>query len=364
MKRLIYVFILVCLSACTFFNGEQSSSPTPSPTYKEITTATLAQNSEHFNPSTSYNFKIIEFSPDDWEKIYDSASVWKLQIDSKDRIWGLLGFETIGFYDGDQWIFYSSSDFGIEDYPSDLVVAQDDSVWMVTDNSLIHYKNGKSVLYPMVSPDNYSVPMLLCDPTGLIWVVFRDCSCGNLVKTFDGKKWNTLRIEPNSTGPSPKQIIMTDKGSIWAAYTWPYGISEVGDGVYKHIAGNEIWLNGNKNTAIRIASDRSGNIYAINQYESTIVNIGTDGAISRIGIDLSSTEFDVNRLRIFVDSEERIWINTQLKEDETDCLFYYEDGRWFAYFHLPFNNVTDFGELSDGTMLIASVRGLYKLKVH
>jgi hypothetical protein len=66
---------------------------------------------------------------------------------------------------------------------------------------------------------------------------------------------------------------------------------------------------------------------------------------------------------VFVDSKGRIWINTYLIDDDTDCLFYYEDGRWFAYFHLPFTTVTDFGELSDGTMIIATEKGLFELNV-
>ena len=129
-------------------------------------------------------------------------------------------------------------------------------------------------------------------------------------------------------------------------------------------SGRGLWtvdLEGLRSTGI--TTNDSGDVFSIIAYQNWIVKINASGYVTTIPF---SNDFELNefRLRLFVDSEENIWMNACLHDYENTCLVYYQNisDQWYSFVNLPFSVVADITQLSDGSMLMGTNKGLYRYR--
>jgi ligand-binding sensor domain-containing protein len=362
MKRkpvLISIFLFV-LTACTTTYQSTSSGFKSSGSDQEFSPTDQIKSTE-FQSSTGNTISIKENISDQWNEIYSESSIWKILIDSSQNIWALLDNGLIAEYDNKEWIFYDKNDYGFTDFPSDIALAPDNSIWVIGRYNLSHYIDNQWVVTEIPTPSQTASPKLVIDSTGSVWIATPQCQCGNSLRKFDGNKWDEFWLWSTEEQFETKQILFSADGSLWASFGWPDGIGQYIQGNWKIISGSDIWPE-TINSVIRIASDKEGNIYAINADQNTIVKINKDGSLQKIPFDLNQLEFNPVRIRLFIDSNDIIWMNACNKKFKT-CLEYYENGQWYSFDKLPFTTVTDINELANGNLLFATVEGLFEFNL-
>ncbi len=273
-------------------------------------------------------------------------------------MWIWLGSGEIGFFNGNNWTLFSKQDYGLQDTPYDMAIGPDGAVWVSGRQAISRYQKGHWVAFGIPDASETAFPRLAIDPSGVVWLAMPGCYCGNSIRKFDGINWDSLWTYVDGQGEA-SQILFTPDGTLWAALEFPGSIGRYDGKTWKFYS--DLWLEG-PNSGIRIASDSMSNIFGIAAGREWIVRISKDGSISRIPFDYTDLELNEFLLSLFIDKQGTIWVNAELKNTRNASLAYYKNNQWVAFTNLPFDTVTDFNELPDGTLLVATSRGLYQFK--
>jgi hypothetical protein len=369
MKKLFIAAFLLSLVSCM-------PAPTVVPTSTPIASAVIAPSAVPTVTATAIfpqatqtepiqNIVQREYDPSEWKLLSDKSMVWKVVVGPAQKIWILLeraGGE-VAFFDGGKWVVFSNQDYGMDGF-SDMAIASDGVVWVSGRDAISRYKNGRWDVFPMPHASKTASPRLAIAPSGVVWVALPGCFCGDSIRVFDGKKWE----EPYEIGQGTAyQFLFTPDGTPWAVFytvinrrigqTWkPYLRKDL---LLPPVIRGEAY----PDPVMRIASDIHGNIFGIYEGQTEIVKIGPDDHVSKIPFDFSNLSLDSMRLRLFIDRQDTIWVNTRLNRNKSNaCLAYYKDNQWVSFVNLPFGAVNDFNELPDGTLLVATSQGLYQFK--
>jgi len=358
-KVALSLIILLSITSCV---SSQAAPPkvvnSPAATETATTTQVLTQAAP---TPTSPGIILRAYDPDEWRQLYNKSSVWKIQLDSQQRIWALMDKGIVAFYNGDHWQYFSGKDYGFEEFPSDMVVAPDDTVWIVGQHGLSHYKEGQWYVTSLPYPNETATPRLAVDPSGVIWVATPQCYCGDSIKKFNGSTWDDLWLWKPDLMHEASQLLFAPGRTLWAAFIFPGSIGQYDGKTWKIYSGTDLWSS-EPYTGIQIASDSVGDIFGIYDEQEWIVRIDRDGSISKIPFDYADLILNPVMLRLFVDNQGTIWVNACLRDNQNDCLAYYKDDQWVSYVNFPYSEVTDMTELTDGTFLVATVYGLYQFK--
>jgi hypothetical protein len=212
--------------------------------------------------------------------------------------------------------------------------------------------------------------VITVDSDGMLWFTYGSRLCNNNIMNFDGYRWGEI-TNPVEYGGA-KQLLFTPDGSLWASFGWAQGIGRYNGETWRLYSGEELWLSGPwPNHNIVITSDRKGDVYAISGGSCSLVVIKNEKEkIIRIPIPCEELVLDDFRLRLFVDSNNAIWMNACLRdknnyyEVDRTCITFYNGTQWTTMTDLPFKFVDAINGLPDGTMLFGTERGLFQYKKH
>ena len=356
MKKLLITILLLSLVSCVPVpDSHPINTPAATTAMETATTAAiLPQVTQTINGIVQRDYDPVE-----WRLIYDKDMVWKSSISPTQQIWIMLDKGEIAFLDGDKWVLFTEKDYGLPDSPYDMAIAPDGAVWLAGLYAISRYQNGRWDVFPMPNVSENAFPRLAIDPSGVIWVATPLCYCESNIKRFNGTSWDELSITDKHLEAS--QLLFTSDGSMWASFAWKGGIGRYDGTTWNIYPGTDLWPSG-PYSDIRIASDNQGNIFGIYERQKWVVKMSSDGSISKILFDDSSMELNPIQLRLFIDRQDTIWINACLKNNKNACLAYYKDNQWVSLVNLPFSTVVDINELLDGTLLVATEKGLYQFK--
>jgi len=355
-KVIVTVWLLGCVSCIPVVNNYPISTLTAIPAIERASTTTSLPQ---ITP-TVIEVGRKEYDPNEWKIIYNKDTVWQSDISPTGQIWIMLGRGEVAFLDKDQWILFSSQDYGFTEDPSDIAIGSDGVVWISGRQAISRYQNGQWHIFPIPNISATTVlTRLAIDPFGAVWIATPLCYCEKSIKRFDGTRWEEFSVTDKHL--EARQLLFTPNGVLWASYNYPGNLGSYDGKNWKIIPGTYLWPNA-PNSSIEIASDKRGNIYTIFEKQEWIVKIDQDGGISKIPFAFSSLEFNPAIMRIFIDSQDTIWVNACLKNRRDACLAYYKDGQWVSLVNLPFTTVTGVNEMSDETLLVATVKGLYKFR--
>jgi streptogramin lyase len=356
MKKLYFIILFISLVSCTPVSHPVISSVTTNIKEMPTETAELLQTMQ-----TQANENIIQrsYDPAEWKQIYDKDRVVKVEIGKKQQIWTMLDRGEIGVFDGNKWALFSRGDYSFSESPYDMAIAPDGSVWITGRSVISHYQNGHWNIFPLPVSSKTAFPRLAISPSGEV-LVTPNCDCYTGIDIFNGSSWNVLPISGEKFFEA-EQLLFTPDGTLWASFGWPAGIGRYNGKTWKNYSGTDLWPTGSY-TGIRLASDNQGNIYAIYESQDWVIRINTDGSITKIPYDSSNLELNPVALRLFIDQQDTLWINAYLRNERNACLTYYKDNKWVSFTNLPFSDVSDINELPDGTLLVATSKGLYQFK--
>jgi hypothetical protein len=298
-------------------------------------------------------FNVIqrEYIPSEWKTLYDKHTVWQIDLDSKEQMW-ILTVDHVGYFDGNKWVLYSDKDYGLPDSYNHMAVASDGTVWVASPQAISQYQNGHWNVHSIPNAPEYSLPFLAVDSSNLVWLSLWACNCVDSLKTFDGVNWDNRSM--TSFGKD-YQLLFTPYGTMWASFY--DSIGKYNGKTWKIYSENILWPE-HSGYGIRIASDRQGNIFGIDYRQEWIVKITRDENILKIPFNFEIYKFNPMLMRLFIDQKGRIWTNAC--HNDHDCLEYYQDNHWISIRNLPFHTMTDMKELSDGTLLVATNKGLFQ----
>jgi hypothetical protein len=377
-KFLIIILLLSSISCTTFIKNRVIDIPYSTPTIESSVTPTILPKvtaTQHqiatatIEPSITITslpelkvtqpvFYVIqkEYDPSEWKVLYDKSTVWQIDLGTKEQMW-ILTKDQAGYFNGKNWILYSDEDYGLPNSYNQMAVAPDGSAWVASPRAISHYQNGFWKVYPIPDASGNGYPCLAIDSSNMVRVSLWQCECVNSIRIFDGINWDYQRLWSIKQQVEVYQLLYTPDGTLWTSF---YGsIGQYNGKTWKLYSGTDLWPKGN-NGGIRIASDNQGNIFGINYDQEWIVRINKDGNISKIPFDYVNYEFFQLRMRIFIDTLGRLWTNACLKNRYQSCLAYYKDNKWISFRDLPFGDMTDIKELSDGSFLVATIGGLFQ----
>jgi ligand-binding sensor domain-containing protein len=266
-------------------------------------------------------------------------------------MWIFTG-DKVGYFDENNWIFFSEKDFGFPDSPFDMAVAPDGTVWLASRQAISHYLDAHWIVYYIPDAPEWSIPRLAIDSSNKVWLSLSLCGCDNSLRLFDGTNWDEQQRQGDTD-----QLLFNRDGTLWAPIDRAIGHYNG----KKWIKYSGFWISPKTESGhfnIRIASDNQGNIFGIADLQHWI----SKGRISNIPFDFLHYEFNSYLMRLFIDKKGRIWTNACPKDNEQSCLAYYQDNQWISFRNLPFHTMIDMKELSDGTLLVATDQGLFQYK--
>lgn len=293
-----------------------------------------------------------EYNPENWELIYDKDMVDEVIAISPQQVWIALDRGGIALFNGDAWI---EQDFGFSDMINDMAVSSNGIIWVSGQQDISRYQDGNWEVFPIPNVNETARIRLAVDSSRAVWIATPLCNCKEGLKRFDGNNWSEMSITNEHLIPT--HLVFTDyDDNLWASFGWPQGIGKYDGNTWKIFRGEDLWP-GWLPTGIRLASDNHGNILGMSEDQDWIVQINSNDEIQKIPFD---TRFSLNpiRLRLFVDNQDSIWVNACLEKNA--CLAYYKDDQWVFWRNLPFSTAADMDQLPDGTMLIATEKGLYR----
>ena len=230
---------------------------------------------------------------------------------------------------------------------------------MLNRKSFIHYKNNQWNTYTIPNEDNVLYSQMAIDPSGVVWLAAPDCFCEESILSFDGSNWSKLSI-PNKD-MKVTQILFTNDRTLWAVF-YPNGLGKFNGKEWKIYTGKDFsWTENYYYGTRRITSDEKGNIYGLydGDHGWTIIKVDNAESLSEIPFGDFTPDFNPALLRIFIDTQNRIWVNACIQNRTDSCLAYYTENQWVSFTNLPFTTVTDIAELHDGTLLITTEKGVY-----
>ncbi len=329
--------------------------PTHTATFSPSSTPTTTSEVEETQPVLSFIQKV--YNPSEWKLLYQEPTD-QIIFDSKEQMWIITG-DQVGYFNEEDWVLYSEKDYGLPDSPFDMAIAPDGTIWLASQKAICQYRDGLWYVYTIPDAPDWSYPFLAIDSSNLVWLSLGLCYCENNLRTFDGLNWDK-QTEPGEAN----QLLFTPDGTLWA--TFGRAIGQYNGKTWRIYSRTDLWSERDYFYNIRIASDNQGNIFGISASQEWIVKINRDGSITKIPFDFVHYEFIAELMRIFIDTQGRIWTNACRQDqnglDYQNCFAYFQDNRWISFKDLPFWNWYDMNELSDGTLLIATNKGLFQYK--
>jgi len=358
----------------TFTYTATNELPTTATLNSDVMKITLPASTSTMKPSidTLYLPKVTtttpfitfiqkEYNPSEWKILYDKDTALQIGLNSKDQIWILTG-EQVGYFDGGNWVLYSNKDYGFPNEPHDMAIAPDGTVWIAGRHAISHYQNGLWSVYQIKNFSETGYARIAINSSNLVWLSMWLCDCGNSLRIFDGINWDERSL-PSIGQLEVYQLLFTSDGVLWASFY--RAIGQYNGKTWNIYLKTDLWPE-RSNYGIRIASDSQGNVYGIDYSQEWIVKINRDGNISKVPFDFVHYNFIPELMRIFIDKQGRIWTNACfIKQNgfrSDNCFVYYQDNQWISFKDLPFWNWFDMKELSDGTLLVATNKGLFQYK--
>jgi len=298
-----------------------------------------------------------EYDPKKWTLIYDKDMVWNIEIVSPQKIWIESDGGDVINYDDGNWISFSGKDFGFFSKPSDLAVGPNGAIWVAGKEGISRYQNKHWTFFPFPNSAKYNFVRLAVDQTGVVWFATPMCNCENEIKFFDGVNWG--KINDPKLGDT-QQLLFSPSDSLWSIFEMAGKIGQYDGKNWKFFPGDDIWPKSPYFSAMRIASNEAGEIYAISDGQDWIITVDKFGSLNKIPFNNEDLLLNPFLLRLYIDKQNSIWINACLKDRSDSCLAYYKNNVWTSFTNLPFSTVTDIKELDDHTILLATENGLYK----
>jgi streptogramin lyase len=354
---LIYILSIISLTSCSG-SIEPNVIKTGTPVDFPITDTQMNISSP--TPG-SVSVQVKEYLPQEWELLYGEMTVARSIVDSQGRIWMHIAGGKLAYYDKDKWIFVEESTHGIQGGITGIDISPDGSIWVVGGKALSHFQKDLWESYPIPDVNNNQNTQMAIDLEGSVWLTLQDCGCDKSIRKFDGEKW--IEVATIEREYVAVQLISSPDGSIWAAFNSSIGIGKYDGQTWSMYAGSDLWLV-DWQTTIRIYIDKSGNVYVIKDYPEYIVKIDQDGNISRILFYPEELKLRFEMLRMYIDSQNRLWVNSSWKDIKHSCPAYYQDGQWFTFINLPFSFVLDINEMDNGKYLMSTIQGLYLYQPH
>ncbi len=352
--RVIPITFFLCLAAC---RSSEKFDLIQSVDIEE----NLNTNTPELISKENDLFEIKEFNPTEWNLIYDLDMVGEVEVDAIGRIWIKLGHGEIALYEEDTWVIFSSDDYGFDNYPNELELAPDGSTWIIGNNTLSQYSDGqwKSVKIPSSADAEYK--QIAVDPSGNVWVASSKCENGMFL--YNGADWEMFQL-PNECYEI-NQLSSAPDGTLWASFLYSGGLGKFTNGEWVVYSGEDFSLETESPYGVReIALDDAGNVYGLySGYDLTIISIGIDDSISTIGFKPINPYINPHVIILYVDKSKSVWVNACPSNEGESCLAYYNDNKWTYFINLPFFSVFDITQKSEGSMLIASAKGLYLINL-
>ena len=359
MKKFIALLFILLLAACSAAQPDvETAVPTetlaPTVTNTAVLTPTFDMEAMPIETQQDYSYIEKRYDPTEWEHLLDEYMVWDIGITSTQEIY--LGLHTgeIAYLLDDTWELFSLDDLGLQEGPHDMVVAPDDSIWIANRSVASHYVDNQWKTYSMPDISDTSFIRLAVDSNGVLWVSQHLCYCENSMMRFDGNSWAYLPDENFALS----QLLFTPDGTLCGTLGGA-GILTYDGESWEFDYGEDLWSSSVGFPVFRIAADESGKVYAVSDMGDSVVVWNNDRSIESIPYD-SSFYLNGFLIRIFVDSQETIWMNACLENDTNSCLVFYKDAQWYKFINLPFSTVADIKELANGEYLVATEKGLFK----
>ena len=352
MKKTFLIIVLLSLVSCVYEPFVQSVFPTATSTF-ELETEKTPQISPTVRGYTQKEYDVSE-----WKLISSDDMAWQIEVDSTQQMWIRFVVKDIVALDKKSWELISEKEFSFSSKPITMEIASDDSLWVLNRQSIAHFKDDQWSAYTIPNEDNILYSQMAIDPLGVIWLASSDCFCKDSILSFDGLNWSKHLI-PNKD-MKVTQMLFTSDGALWAVF-YPDGLGKFDGKEWKIYTGEDFsWTANYYYGTRRIATDKKGSIYGL--YDGarwTIIKIDSTGHFSEIPFGTFTPDFNPILLRIFIDAQDRIWVNACIQNRTDSCLAYYAENQWVSFTNLPFTTVTDIAELHDGTLLIGTEKGVY-----
>jgi ligand-binding sensor domain-containing protein len=352
--------IIILLVSCTSFSrkgsevkdaiGEITRSATNTKTLKGTPTADIMEN------------RFIEFSQGEWKLLFDKEPIVKVVVRSERSFW-LLSAEgmLLSSLDQGEWVTFEKNDYAIPDLPNDMVLANDDSIWIAGRKSIAHFENGHWRVYAIPNVTDTSFTRIATDPSNNVWIATPLCNCENSIKKFDGVEWTEFSPKQKIIGTN--QILFDLQGNLWASFGWPEGIGRYDGETWKFFSGMDLWPSGSFQP-IGITCGQDGVIWAVLENQESIITIDDSGLISEVNFP-AGLKIDSHLLRTYVDKKNRFWINA-FHIDSSGVMIngtglaFFDGSTWNTFSGLPFTRANDIAEDDAGNIYISTEKGVYK----
>jgi hypothetical protein len=326
-------------------------------------TSRITESIESTFPSpktiTGEYVNFIEYSPTDWNQLFNQGVVVKIIVAPNQEIWLWSRSDRDKLFSLNKGIddAVELEEIGLPGTIHDISLSHDGVIWAAGKECIFVFRDGYWDNFLIPDASEFGFQRMAVDSTGKVYITTDLGETAGVIQLFDGTRWEEL-LAPYQ----PSQLVFTGDNILWASFGWPIGIGKFDRGEWEFYSGKELWtVNSESISSIRIAISSLGNVFALMANLNLLVKIDTQGNITTIPFsdDFELFEF---RLRLFVDSKENIWMNACLLNHLNSCLVYYSENRdrWYSFINLPFTVVADINELSDGSILIATENGLYQ----
>lgn len=310
-----------------------------------------------YTETSNANINNREYIPSEWSLIYDGDMVWQSEIGTDQTLWIATEQGKVAYFQGGEWTYFSGHDYGFFDKPNSMAIALDGTVWVSGRETLARYRQGHWDTFSIPNMSETAFTRLAVDSSGVVWVATQLCRCKNSIKRFDGNIWDELSID-NTELAEIGQLVFSSNGDLWISSARDGSIANYNGVEWKIYQAESLWETvGQMN--IGIAPDKQGGIIGIDGGQ-WLTRINADGMVSTIPFESSVLELNPALIRLFVDSQNTIWVNACLRDRKNACLAYYKDNRWFYFTDMPFSFVTDINELPSEILLFSTEKGLYK----
>lgn len=291
-----------------------------------------------------------------WDSLFDKDMAMQIEIAPNQNVWMLTERGNIVFGKQERWTTFSKNDIGfISDVPSDMAISENGVVWIASRHAISRYSSGEWTSIEIPDSSETSFPRLAVSRNGDVWIAMSLCNCENSLRKFDGIQWSDVLLD--SISVKAHQVAVSTNDNVWITFQDGTGIARFNGSDWKVYRDQDIWP-GYPNFITRIAVDKQGNIFSLNESPFWIGQIDSQENIAKIPFD-KNLHLDETRIRIFIDTNHNIWVNACLKDEKNSCISYYNGQKWTTFTNLPFSTVADINEINDGVMLFATEKGLY-----
>jgi ligand-binding sensor domain-containing protein len=381
MKKIIFV-VTVCIgiSACSLHmrNPKQKDQQLMATTEQPNPTTTLNPTVTNFQISspdwtrtptpsvipTLLPINKIPFIPEEW--IYlpfqKDAILSKTAIGPDFVIWGLIKNGIASFENGEWRTYYYPQDYVRNGSPSEIEVDSDGTVWIGTTNGIIlRFMNNTWSKYSI--PEDYaestygsSINALLIDNENILWIgVSPGLSFihNNALYSLNEGKWQAFPNE-DLLGSSMVQTIVSDSvGEIWLGAE--NGLVHLNGNDWISFPASMFWdeLACGGIATMEIASDN--HIWLITRCGKRLVRFDGINYVDYTIPTFMSWEgvFEVDSNKVWIGGGENDRI------EFTSALAYFDGMTWTYFEDLPFDMVFNIFRLSNESLLIEAVTGLY-----